>query len=670
MLGCKNNSISKTAIFVLAVVFAFGLASGAQAKFAVDFAQGANAHNTVGDVYWIRGILQQNNSIHYEGMSTLQRIIFLDIPPSSDPRGSDWHTLILKHLANKSADHHAYDFVTSWPQAVDAANAIGGPGLFVTINECGAKIGPPNNLDDICEDLHATGHTAYFDAPDAMGSLLGDDVAARVAAYEAIFGNRTVKIYGEAPFSGLSMSFDGYSGSGDMLANYTLTWQSASTSIVIEMAGHLAAGVDPLGAGIGYGEGRGAAAISGGPYHFKLEFLDDISIGSQDNQIKAGAILVPSPIVCEASGDEVCVGEDATLTGSASGGDPGSYTYCWKKDLAGPCIGTSANLVIPNAQLSDAGTYYFIVCDQYYCAAETCQAELIVHGAPVCEADGDEVCVGEDATLTGGASGGDPGSYTYCWKKDLAGPCIGTGPTLTIPDAQLTDAGTYYLIVDDQYHCEPGTCSADLVVCEPGCELACPDPPPVCGSSGNTLTATITGPFAIVDYFWTLTATGWYITGGQGTPTITYTASSALWATFKLVVTDEFGGKDSCEIICRCEPCPHTTGGGAAKLSAGDGSASASLPKEFSLSQSYPNPFNPSCVIAYALPADCHVTLNVYNMLGQKVRVLVDEHQSAGHKSATWDGKDADGRELSTGIYFYRIEAGDFEQSKKMVFIK
>jgi hypothetical protein len=552
---------------------------------------------------------------------------------------------------------------------VDAANAIAGPGLFVTINECGPKIGPPGNLDNICAGLHATGHIAYFDADDAMDPLLGDDVAARIAAYEAVFGNRTVKIYGEAPFSALSMSFDGYSGSGDMYADYTLTWTSASTSIVIEMAGHLAAGVDPLGAGVGYGEDRGSGSISGGPYHFKLEFLDDISLGSQDNQIKAGAILMPEPLFCEAYGDEVCVGEDATLTGSASGGDPGSYTYCWKKDLAGGCIGTSANLVIPNAQLTDAGTYYFIVCDQYQCAPDTCEAELIVHGAPVCEANGDEVCEGDDATLTGSASGGDPGSYTYCWKKDLAGPCIGTSANLVIPNAQLSDAGTYYLIVDDQYHCAPGMCSADLVVGGPGLELSCPDPPPVCGSSGNTLTATTTGPFAIVDYKWSLTATGWYITGGQGTPTITYTASSALWATFRLVVTDEFGCKDSIEIICQCESCPDPPGG-PAKFSAGEGSASASVPKEFSLSQSYPNPFNPSCMIAYALPGDYHVTLNVYNMLGQKVRVLVDEHQSAGHKSATWDGKDTNGRELTTGIYFYRIEAGDFVQSMKMVFIK
>jgi hypothetical protein len=93
-------------------------------------------------------------------------------------------------------------------------------------------------------------------------------------------------------------------------------------------------------------------------------------------------------------------------------------------------------------------------------------------------------------------------------------------------------------------------------------------------------------------------------------------------------------------------------------------------PEEFSLSQNYPNPFNPDCNIDYAIPIDCQVRLSVYNVLGQKIRVLVDEHQSAGYKSVVWDGKDSQGQELTTGVYFYRIEAGNFVESKKMILIK
>jgi hypothetical protein len=94
------------------------------------------------------------------------------------------------------------------------------------------------------------------------------------------------------------------------------------------------------------------------------------------------------------------------------------------------------------------------------------------------------------------------------------------------------------------------------------------------------------------------------------------------------------------------------------------------LPEEFSVSQNYPNPFNPICVIAYSLPTDCQVTLTVYNILGQKVRVLVEEYQSAGYKSVNWDGKDGQGQALVSGVYFYRIQAGDFVQTKKMLLIK
>jgi len=94
------------------------------------------------------------------------------------------------------------------------------------------------------------------------------------------------------------------------------------------------------------------------------------------------------------------------------------------------------------------------------------------------------------------------------------------------------------------------------------------------------------------------------------------------------------------------------------------------IPEKFELKQNYPNPFNPVCNIEYALPKGSHVTLSIYNILGQKVRVLVDEYQSAGYKSIKWDGRDKLGKEVTSGIYFYRIEAEKFTQAKKMVLIR
>jgi hypothetical protein len=93
-------------------------------------------------------------------------------------------------------------------------------------------------------------------------------------------------------------------------------------------------------------------------------------------------------------------------------------------------------------------------------------------------------------------------------------------------------------------------------------------------------------------------------------------------------------------------------------------------PTEFDLRQNYPNPFNPATTIQYALPRASEVSVAIYNVLGQRVRSLVNEHQDPGYKTVWWDGKDDGGNEVSSGVYFYRIEAGDFVQSKKMTLLK
>jgi hypothetical protein len=93
-------------------------------------------------------------------------------------------------------------------------------------------------------------------------------------------------------------------------------------------------------------------------------------------------------------------------------------------------------------------------------------------------------------------------------------------------------------------------------------------------------------------------------------------------------------------------------------------------PEHFSLSQNYPNPFNPETEISYALPTDCHVKLSIYNIAGRKVKTLIDQRQTAGYKTVYWNGKDDKGKEIATGVYFYRIQAGDFSQSRKMVLLR
>lgn len=94
------------------------------------------------------------------------------------------------------------------------------------------------------------------------------------------------------------------------------------------------------------------------------------------------------------------------------------------------------------------------------------------------------------------------------------------------------------------------------------------------------------------------------------------------------------------------------------------------IPDHFDLGQNYPNPFNPNTVIEYALPQRSSVKITIYNVLGQKVKVLKDKTEEAGYKSVVWDGKDDSGVELASGIYFYRIMAKDFVKTRKMTMIK
>jgi len=94
------------------------------------------------------------------------------------------------------------------------------------------------------------------------------------------------------------------------------------------------------------------------------------------------------------------------------------------------------------------------------------------------------------------------------------------------------------------------------------------------------------------------------------------------------------------------------------------------IPQSFELSQNYPNPFNPSTTIRLELPRRLHVTLTVYNSLGQVVTVLKDETLPAGLHCVEWDGADKSGDPVASGVYFYRVGAGDFSAVKKMVLLR
>ena len=94
------------------------------------------------------------------------------------------------------------------------------------------------------------------------------------------------------------------------------------------------------------------------------------------------------------------------------------------------------------------------------------------------------------------------------------------------------------------------------------------------------------------------------------------------------------------------------------------------LPEEFTLEQNYPNPFNPETLIRYQLPRESEVKLSIHNLLGQEIRTLVNGKRDAGFHDVNWNGRDNAGKQVATGLYIYRLQAGDFVAAKKLTLLR
>ena len=110
-------------------------------------------------------------------------------------------------------------------------------------------------------------------------------------------------------------------------------------------------------------------------------------------------------------------------------------------------------------------------------------------------------------------------------------------------------------------------------------------------------------------------------------------------------------------------------GGGAGAV--GIDEPISTIPAEISLSQNYPNPFNASTIIKYELPRQLQVTIEIYDILGRKITTLQDGLQPAGYHQATWPPRTfGRGEDVASGVYFYKLQAGDYIESKKMILVK
>jgi flagellar hook assembly protein FlgD len=100
----------------------------------------------------------------------------------------------------------------------------------------------------------------------------------------------------------------------------------------------------------------------------------------------------------------------------------------------------------------------------------------------------------------------------------------------------------------------------------------------------------------------------------------------------------------------------------------------SSIPQTWQLYQNYPNPFNPSTTIQFDVPEEAgrvpRIAIQIFNILGQKVKTIERGNYDAGRYRIVWDGTNEGGRRVASGVYFYRILAGDFVHTMKMVLIK
>ncbi|MGM1054813.1 MAG: hypothetical protein ACQEWG_02885, partial [Bacteroidota bacterium] len=292
-------------------------------------------------------------------MSTLQRVILENLPATTN----DIHTLRIR-LQTQKDGKHAYDFITSWEQSMKVAQVIQPINLISLPNP--DDPGYSTDYENLkCADaISATAYdfcvnasnVAYLPIRGEIDLSLAGDLSTTtevIAAYEAKYDPRTVKVRGNQPFSGVPANnkvvFAGYDGV-DMY--YDITWQSASTGIVIEFGAHIAAGYSPSGQygeyfpadGIlGYGPMQGASNVSGAPYHVSFAGFqtgENKTMGSQDNQLMASGVkLIP---FCDLDGPlSYCLGDTDNVfyNGNPTNVDGPQYTWLLTNN------GTNATIV-------------------------------------------------------------------------------------------------------------------------------------------------------------------------------------------------------------------------------------------------------------------------------------------------------------------------------------
>ena len=428
----------------------------------VDFRQSANNDAGYGpnQIHWINSILQQSNSTYAEGMSSLQRVVLANIDATTD----NVHTLQFGHQFSKGG-HRAYDFLTGnsldaltgWNVAYENANGIEAE-TIIGEYQCYEELGPPAGLVDLCNSLHTITSSNLASADEHVYDVeLPNDpfpgVQQRINTFEALYGNRYMRIYGDQPIENAYFERVVHSDDdlGDSYVNYNLVVVSASTALIYELGGHLAIGgvsaTDTLG--LHWGLDQGAGSISGGPYHFKLYGLgaapvadlnnydleEYVSLGAQDNQIKAGDII-PLTCECEITGATATVCPNSTHEYCAP---EGTVNSVWSISGNGTIVG-SGNCIEVMAGMSCGASYTLTLTstNDLGCVTE-CSVTVVAEdtSAPEVSASGsveNETYLGANPTAEEiEAALGSATASDNCYST----------PSITIVDGSVTINGCY-----------------------------------------------------------------------------------------------------------------------------------------------------------------------------------------------------------------------------------
>jgi hypothetical protein len=370
----KRLKILPLLILLIFSIINFPLQSLSQ-NLPIQFDQAQNGKSPSFNINWTNGILNATHTTYYEGVSTPQRLFLWNLDQTNDGTANH-HTVKIRHLAEASGKH-AYDFITSWAQAVAEAQNIGG-----VANEFGTAGANLYNaqLSEAPSEFTGTNavffnHAAFnganpnYASDSYMPATFGDptgtvpSVDNVLTCWQGVYGAPTFEIAGNAAISNFTVVAEpGYDGGN--YKNYTLSWSSASDRVLILFAGHPAVGQTSASPICGYGLGQGAGSVNGGDYHIKLDFRD-VSIGERDNQVMSSTFQIPP--TCGLTGPLVACAETPSLTFNYQGTNAAnaSLVFTFTSNTANATFasnGTALNTL--NATANSSGAYTLTVYPQ------------------------------------------------------------------------------------------------------------------------------------------------------------------------------------------------------------------------------------------------------------------------------------------------------------------